>query len=276
MYDRFVAVAEQAAREAGNLILDKIGKATVVGEKTSNVDLVTEVDKQSEAVIRTELLAAFPEHKILGEEGVAPGSQASAEALSKSLSAEYLWIVDPIDGTTNFVHGFPVCTVSIALVHKEEVIAGVIYDPFRDEMFSAKRNGGATLNGEPIAVSDEETLDVSLLATGFPGDKQWARAVNLRGINALSPVCRNIRAAGSAALHLAYVASGRLSGFWEIDLNAWDLAAGSLLVQEAGGMVTDTEGEPYTLHVRHIAASNGKIHSPLIHILQQADATGIR
>ncbi|GAX90200.1 inositol monophosphatase family protein [Effusibacillus lacus] len=275
MHDRFTSVAEAAAREAGHLIRDRIGRAREVGEKTSNVDLVTEVDKQSEAVIRTELLAAFPEHKILGEEGVAPGSAASAEALAKALSAEYLWIVDPIDGTTNFVHGFPGCTVSIALAHRGEVIAGVIYDPLRDEMFSARRGGGAYMNGEPIHVSEEETLSVSLLATGFPGDREWAREVNLRGMAALTPVCRNIRAAGSAALHMAYVACGRLSGFWEIDLNAWDLAAGSLLVQEAGGRVTDTEGNEYNLEVRHIAATNGHIHNQLIRVLEQADATGL-
>lgn len=274
MYDRFAGVAEAAAREAGQLIRERIGQAKEVGEKASNFDLVTEVDKQSEAVIRTELLAAFPEHKILGEEGVAPGSQASAEALSKALSAEYLWIVDPIDGTTNFVHGFPGCTVSIALAHRGEVIVGVIYDPLRDEMFSASRNQGAYLNGNRIAVSQEDSLQTSLLATGFPGDKEWAREINLRGIAALSPICRNIRAAGSAALHLAYVACGRLSGFWEIDLNAWDLAAGSLLVQEAGGAVTDTEGETYSLDVRHIAATNGRIHDELVRVLKQADATG--
>ncbi|WP_018130922.1 inositol monophosphatase family protein [Effusibacillus pohliae] len=274
MYDRFAAVAEAAAREAGNLIRERIGQAREVGEKTSKVDLVTEVDKQSESVIRTELLAAFPEHKILGEEGVAPGSQASAEALSKALSAEYLWIVDPIDGTTNFVHGYPGCTVSIALAHRGEVIVGVIYDPLRDEMFTARRNAGAYRNGQRISVSKEYDLQVSLLATGFPGDRGWARDVNMRGIAALSPLCRNIRAAGSAALHLAYVACGRLSGFWEIDLNAWDLAAGSLLVQEAGGEVTDTEGDPYTLEVRHIVATNGHIHDDLIRVLKQADGTG--
>lgn len=275
MYDRFAGVAEAAAREAGHLIRERIGQAREIGEKTSNVDLVTEVDKQSEAVIRTELLAAFPEHKILGEEGVAPGSEASAEALNKALSAEYLWIVDPIDGTTNFVHGFPGCSVSIALAYREEVIVGVIYDPLRDEMFTASKEQGAFVNGERIRVSQEDILEVSLLATGFPGDKGWAREVNLRGMTALTPMCRNIRAVGSAALHLAYVACGRLSGFWEIDLNAWDLAAGSLLVQEAGGKVTDTEGDDYALHVRHIAASNGNIHNEFIRVLQQADATGL-
>ncbi|MFC4767757.1 inositol monophosphatase family protein [Effusibacillus consociatus] len=275
MHDRFSGVAEAAAREAGHLIRERIGRAREVGEKTSNVDLVTEVDKQSEAVIRTELLAAFPEHKILGEEGVAPGSAASAEALNKALSAEYLWIVDPIDGTTNFVHGLPGCTVSIALAHRGEVIVGVIYDPLRDEMFTASRNQGAFLNGTPISVSKEDNLGVSLLATGFPGDKEWAREVNLRGMVALSPICRNIRAIGSAALHLAYVACGRLSGFWEIDLNAWDMAAGSLLVQEAGGTVTNTAGVDYSLDVRHIAASNGLIHTELIRALKQSDATGL-
>jgi myo-inositol-1(or 4)-monophosphatase len=182
--------------------------------------------------------------------------------------------VDPIDGTTNFVHGFPGCSVSIALAYRGEVIVGVIYDPLHDEMFTASKNQGAFLNGNPIQVSKEDSLAISLLATGFPGDKQWAREVNLRGMAALVPICRNIRAVGSAALHLAYVACGRLSGFWEIDLNAWDLAAGSLIVQEAGGNVTDTLGSEYALDVRHIAATNGKIHNELVRVLKQADATG--
>lgn len=274
MYDRFVGVAEAAAREAGQLIRERIGQAVQVTEKTSNVDLVTEVDKESEAIIRTELLAAFPEHKILGEEGVAPGAQASIEALEKAQSAEYLWIIDPIDGTTNFIHGFPACTISIALAHRGEVIVGVIYDPLRDEMFTAGRNEGAYLNGKRIQVAADETLEVSLLATGLPSDREWAREHNIRGMVALSPLCRNIRAAGSAALHLAYVACGRLSGFWELDLNSWDLAAGSLLVQEAGGTVTDTEGSPYSLAVRHIAATNASIHDSILSVLKHANATG--
>lgn len=275
MHDRFADVAILAAREAGMLIRGQIGKALQVGEKTSISDLVTEVDKACERMIRTELLSAFPDHKVLGEEGVAPGTEASIEALEKALAAsDYLWIVDPIDGTTNFVHGFPFCSTSIALVYRGEVTVGVIYEPFRDELFVARRGEGAYLNGEPIHVCDTDRLEASLLATGFPGDAEWARVVNMKGLSALAPRVRNVRVAGSAALHMAYVACGRLSGFWEIDLNSWDLAAGSLLVNEAGGKVTNTENEPYDVSVRHVAATNSLIHDEMIRILRHADGTG--
>ncbi|GIM45000.1 inositol monophosphatase [Collibacillus ludicampi] len=274
MYRSFVQCAEEAARKAGALIKEKIGQASEIREKTSASDLVTEVDKASQEIIEKHVLSVFPQHTILGEEDVAPGAYASVEALEKARKAEYLWIIDPIDGTTNFIHAFPFCCVSIALAHRGEVIAGVVYDPVRDELFRAVRGEGATCNGKPLRVSAEDRLENALLAGGFAGEPEGARKTNLRGLMALVPHVRSIRTAGSAALHLAYVAAGRLSGFWEIDLNAWDLAAGCLLVQEAGGQVTDTAGNAYTLAVRHVLATNGRIHQDVLHILKESEATG--
>jgi myo-inositol-1(or 4)-monophosphatase len=274
MYSPLAQCAEEAARKAGALIREKIGHASQIKEKSSASDLVTEVDKESQALIVEHVLSRFPDHRILGEEDVAPGASASAEALEKARMAEYLWIIDPIDGTTNFIHAFPFCGVSIAVAHRGEVVAGVVYDPIREELFRAVRGKGATCNGQPLHVSAEKRLEQALLAGGFAGDPDGARKANLRGLLSLVPHVRSIRTAGSAALHLAYVAAGRLSGFWEIDLNAWDLAAGCLLVEEAGGQVTDTRGEAYSLAVRHIVATNGHIHEGVLHILQEAGATG--
>lgn len=271
----FTAVAINTAAKAGQWIKTKLGDINHVGTKYSAQDLVTEVDKGSEKLIRNLIMTHFPNHSILGEEGVEPGPEASTKALQEMSDEEYLWIVDPIDGTTNFVHGFPFYSVSIALAHKGEVIVGVVYDPSRDELFVAEKGKGAYMHGKKTEVSEDETLLTSLIATGFPADRDGALPINLKGVQALSPKVRNIRVAGSAALHLAYVAAGRLSGFWEIGLNAWDIAAGALLIQESGGRVTDTEGKPYHLGVRNVMATNGRIHEELQHELAVAEATGL-
>jgi myo-inositol-1(or 4)-monophosphatase len=270
----FTAVAINTASKAGEWIKSKLGDINKVDTKYSSHDLVTEVDKGSEKMIRNLIMTHFPSHSFLGEEGVEPGPAASAKALQEVSEEEYVWIVDPIDGTTNFVHGFPFFTVSIALAYRGEVIVGVVYDPSRDELFVAEKGKGAYLHGRKTRVSSEAKLVDSLIATGFPADRDGALLVNLRGIQALAPQVRNIRMAGSAALHLAYVAAGRLSGFWEIGLNSWDIAAGALLIQESGGKVTDTEGRPYTLAVRNIMATNSKIHDELKQQLVEAKGTG--
>ncbi|CAN7740947.1 inositol monophosphatase family protein [Paenibacillus sp. LjRoot56] len=270
----FTAVAINTAAKAGQWIKTKLGDINHVGTKFSAQDLVTEVDKGSEKLIRNLIMTHFPNHSILGEEGVEPGPEASAKALQEMSDEEYLWIVDPIDGTTNFVHGFPFFSVSIALAHKGEVIVGVVYDPSRDELFVAEKGKGAYMHGKKTEVSEDETLLTSLIATGFPADRDGALPINLKGVQALSPKVRNIRVAGSAALHLAYVAAGRLSGFWEIGLNAWDIAAGALLITESGGRVTDTEGKPYHLGVRNVMATNGRIHEEFQNELAVAQATG--
>lgn len=264
----YTAVAVNCASKAGEWIKSRIGRFAEPDLKQSMHDLVTEVDKGSERLIRNLIATHFPQHSFLGEEGVEPGPEASAKALEEVGNAEYLWIVDPIDGTTNFVHGFPFYSVSIALAHKGQVIVGVVYDPSKDELFVAERGKGAYVHGKPMKVSKEKTLRQSLVATGFPADHQMALPLNLRQIQAVAPKVRNVRTAGSAALHMAYVAAGRLSGFWEIGLNSWDLAAGSLLVEEAGGRVTDQNGEPYHLGVRNVVASNGAVHGELLQALE--------
>ncbi|MFF2480168.1 inositol monophosphatase family protein [Paenibacillus sp. NPDC058071] len=268
----FTAVAINCAAKAGEWIKTKLGNYEKLDTKMSAQDLVTEVDKGSEKLIKRLILTHFPDHSFLGEEGVEPGPEASAKALESKLQDEYLWIVDPIDGTTNFVHGFPFFVVSIALAYRGEVIVGVVYDPLKDELFLAEKGKGAYVHGKRMSVSPEDTLGSGLVATGFPADQQYALPLNMKGLQALAPQVRNIRSGGSAALHMAYVAAGRLSGFWEIGLNSWDLAAGSLLVQESGGQVTDTSGRPYHLGVRNVAASNGHIHGELVDALTKAEA----
>ncbi|MBW5445655.1 inositol monophosphatase [Cohnella sp. CFH 77786] len=264
----FTAVAINCAAKAGEWIKSKSGSFSQLNLKYSQHDLVTEVDKGCERLIRNLIGTHFPHHSFLGEEGVEPGPEASAKALEEASDAEYLWIVDPIDGTTNYVHGFPFYSVSIALARRGQVIVGVIYDPSRDELFVAERGKGAYVHGRKMQVSGETALSQSLIATGFPADHLEALPQNLQGVQELAPKVRNLRVAGSAALHLAYVAAGRLSGFWEIGLNAWDIAAGSLLVEESGGRITDTRGEPYHLGVRNVAASNGQIHGEFVGALK--------
>jgi myo-inositol-1(or 4)-monophosphatase len=270
----FTVVAINTAATAGEWIKSKLGTFSSLDMKYSPHDLVTEVDKGSETLIRNLILTHFPHHSFLGEEGVEAGPAASAKALANVSEAEYLWIVDPIDGTTNFVHGFPFFTVSIALAYKGEVIVGVIYDPSHDELFVAEKGKGAYVKGKRMSVSPETKLIDSLVGSGFPADRNYALPINLKGIEAIAPKVRNIRIAGSAALHLAYVAAGRLSGFWEIGLNSWDIAAGTLLIQEAGGKVTDTEGKPFSLAVRNVMATNNWIHQELLDELARNGATG--
>ncbi|WP_054026474.1 inositol monophosphatase family protein [Bacillus sp. FJAT-28004] len=269
----FTAVAINCASKAGEWIKTKLGNFASLDIKYSSHDLVTEIDKGSERLIKNLVMTHFPHHSFLGEEGVEPGPEASTRALENIRDAEYLWIVDPIDGTTNFVHGFPFFCVSIALAHNGEVIVGVVYDPMKDELFVAEKGKGAYVHGKRMQVSKEDTLRGSLVATGLPADHHYALPLNLKGIQAVAPQVRNLRIAGSAAMHMAYVAAGRLSGFWEIGLHSWDLAAGSLLVQESGGVVTSTVGKAYDLGVRNVVASNGFIQEELISALAEAKAS---
>lgn len=270
----FTAVAVNTASKAGEWIKSRLGLIQKVNEKSSSSDLVTEVDKGAETLIRNLIKTHFPTHAILGEEGVEAGAAASTEALQEMSEEEFLWIIDPIDGTTNFVHGFPFFCVSIALARRGEVIVGVVYDPIRDEMFVAEKGKGAYVKGQTMHVSKEKELSQALVATGFPIDREKTLPINMAGLNALVPKVRNIRSGGAAALHLAYVAAGRLSGFWELGLNSWDVAAGSLLVQESGGTITDTQGKPFSLAVRNVLATNGRIQESMLSELAAANATG--
>ena len=226
-------------------------------------------------VIRETVLESFPEHGFLGEEDVPPGRDASAAALDAKLDdddASWLWIVDPIDGTTNFVNGMPLCMPSVAATYKGQVVVGVIYDCHRDELFTAIRGGGAFMNGEPISVGQQETIDDAIVAMGSPPGVESIE-MSLKGIAALMPRVRTIRMLGSAAIMLAWVANGRLTCYWEYDLSSWDIAAGALLVTEAGGRFSDLTGNDYTLRTRKICASNAKVHDEVLATLR--DEAGI-
>jgi myo-inositol-1(or 4)-monophosphatase len=262
-----VAVAVNAAAKAGEWIRTKLGDVDNLMLKTSAHDLVTEVDKGAELLIRNLLKTYFPEHAFLGEESVPPGVEASRQAIERLKDEEYLWIIDPIDGTTNFVHGYPFFSISIALAHHGEVVAGVIYDPMHDEMFVGEKGEGAYLKRRRLKVSQEQRLADGLVATDFPSTMNtgW----HPQKVMGIVPRVRNLRISGSAALNLAYVAAGRLSGFWDPNLNAWDTAAGILLVQEAGGRVSDLGGNPYSLTVRDVVATNGHIHDELLGYLKE-------
>jgi len=221
-------------------------------EYKGDADLVTIADRQSEALIRERIRAHWPDHDVLGEE----------EGL-RDTGSDYRWYVDPLDGTTNFAHGYPVFCVSMALEHKGVRVAGVVYDPTRDELFAAEQGSGAYLNGQPIKVSSTSKLAESLIATGFPSHKR-NKNPNIHFYHQLTLRTHGVRRAGSAALDLSYVACGRFDAFWEFNLKPWDVAAGVLLVQEAGGLVTRFDGSPFTLSGDQTLATNSFVHQPLM------------
>ena len=275
-----VRVAEVAARQAASVVRAKLG-ADVLQTKASRGDLLTEVDGEVQRIIEAHVQEAFPTHAFLGEESVAAGSKASAEALQEAMAmqdGEWLWICDPIDGTTNFVQSLPLVGISIGVAHRTgetgwELAAGVIMDPFRDECFSATRGDGALLNGHPISC-DRSALCDAVVATGFAPNEASLRPM-VRGIAAVGARCRTVRMLGSAAIMLAWVASGRLSAYFEADLNAWDTAAGVLLVREAGGVVTDLEGRSWEIATRPLIACNGVAHAELQVCLAEAGVVGL-
>jgi len=247
----FVSAIEPIAREAGELLMGYFARHVKV-EYKGDVDLVTEADRASEALILDRLQARFPRHDVMGEEGA-----------RRETGSDYKWYVDPLDGTTNFAHGFPVFCISMGLEHKGQLVAGVIYDPTRGEMFSAEKGSGAYLNQRRIHVSKTTKLAESLMGTGFPSHKRH-QSPNIHFYHQITLRSHGVRRAGSAALDLASVASGRFDGFWEFHLNAWDLAAGVLLVEEAGGQVSGFFGQPFRLADRDVVASNGLIHADLV------------
>jgi myo-inositol-1(or 4)-monophosphatase len=244
-------VAIEAARASARILREGFGRAQNISHK-GLVDLVTEQDKRSEAAIMRTIRAAFPEHAILAEESGA-SSQTSA----------HRWIVDPLDGTTNYAHGYPVFCVSIAYEREGELEVGVVHDPLSRDLFAARRGQGATLNGRPIAVSHTSTLIESLLETGFPYDRERLPTA-VAQLSHLVFKSQGMRRSGAAALALAWVAAGRLDGFWEAVLQPWDCAAGILLIREAGGVVTRIDGSPHFLGSPDVAASNGRIHAELV------------
>lgn len=250
--------AVQTARDAGRVLAEKFGRVTVTHK--GDIDLVTEADLAAERLIVERVRSYHPRHAVLAEE--------AGEVLAVGGGdAEFKWIVDPLDGTTNYAHGYPIFCVSIALEHKGEIVVGVVYDPLRDEMFAAERGEGATLNGRRMRVSETVELNRALLCTGFPYDvrqrSQFARHFASFIMNAQS-----VRRDGAAALDLAYVAAGRFEGFWEEGLRPWDVAAGTLLVQEAGGRVTHYDGTPFRVYTPPILATNGLVHEAMMQVLQ--------
>jgi myo-inositol-1(or 4)-monophosphatase len=252
--------ARVAAKEAGRILMEGFGRRPQVYYK-GRINLVTDMDRRSEAAIVDFLHRRFPDYTILSEEGQGHAGKSEAR-----------WIVDPLDGTTNYAHGFPIFSVSIALEQRGEIRCGVVYDPSREEWFTALRGGGARLNEELIHVSDTDRITEALLATGFPYDVKESPENNLNHFRNFMMQAQAVRRPGVASIDLAYVAAGRVDGFWEYKLKPWDIAAGALLVSEAGGTVTDFKGGPLDLFRAEIVASNGLIHHAMLQVLALADS----
>jgi len=253
-------IAVEAARTAGAYLRQHLGKVRDIRLKGGQEkNLVTEIDKASEELIISMIRRHFPSHNILAEEG--GGGTATA--------SDVKWIIDPLDGTTNFTHGFPVFCVSIAVEQRGEVVAGVIYDPNFDELFTAEKGKGAFLNGKRMRVSAAGSLRQSLLVTGFPYNIAENPDFAIEHFVDFLIEAQAVRRMGSAAIDLAYVAAGRYEGFWEVALHPWDVAAGALIVTESGGRMSDFNGGPYSIYDRQALASNGRVHDAMIAVLQK-------
>ncbi len=259
----FVEAAVSIAREAGNLLRYHFERR-VAFELKSAFDLVTEADRASEKLVVERLGQLFPSHSVVAEEGT-----------GQERGSEYRWYVDPLDGTTNFAHGYPVWNVTLALEKNGELLAGVIFDPTRDELFAAEKGSGAYLNGARMSVSKIARVEDGLFSTGFPN---WNRSENpnILFFHQFAMASHGVRRSGSAAIDLSGVASGRLEGFWEIGLNPWDLAAGKLLVEEAGGVCTDMDGQPHHMKSPHILVDNGLIHEEMIQFFSEISQGRLR
>lgn len=252
-------VAIEAAKQAGRFLKQNLGKVRDIQQKAGQErNLVTEIDKRSEELIIEIIKRHYPSHDILAEE--------SGHAQTKS---EYRWIIDPLDGTTNYTHALPIFCVTIGVEREGEIICGVIYDPNLDELFTAERGKGAFLNSKRLRVSQTTTLARSLLVTGFPYNigENPNHAIE-RFVNFLM-TAQAVRRMGSAAIDLAYVAAGRYDGFWEVALNPWDMAAGALIVQEAGGRLSDFSGNQFSIYRKEIVASNNLVHQEMMGVLRQ-------
>jgi len=252
------AVAVEAAMAAGKIQRERSGHVGPIHYK-GQIDPVTEVDTLCEQEITRRIKASFPDHDILAEES---GDLVRSGSKSK-------WIIDPLDGTVNYTHGYPCYCVSIALEHEGDVVLGVVYNPVLDELFAAEKGKGATLNGKPITVSPIADLQKSLLVTGFAYDVGHSPDNNLNHFGNFVKECQAVRRPGSAAMDLVYTAMGRFEGFWELKLHAWDMAAGQLIVKEAGGMVSRFDGSPLDIYGDEILASNGRVHQTMIEVLKR-------
>ncbi len=245
------------AREAGLFLKERLNHKHVIDYK-GEINIVTEADRMSEDIITSRIHQKYPGHDVLAE-----------ESTGTNRGSDFRWIIDPLDGTTNYAHGYPVFCVSIALEREGDVCLGAVYNPMLDEMFVAEKDKGAFLNDKKISVSNTADLNRSLLATGFPYDIRNDKNNNINYFNGMARTVQAIRRAGSAALDMAYVAMGRFDGFWELKLMPWDTAAGWLLIVEAGGLVTDLFGDAYSLRSPHVLASNGKIHHDMIDVFKK-------
>lgn len=253
-----LSIAKKAAVEAGKLIIKDFGKSRIIKFK-SKVDFVTKTDNDSEKLITTMIKKNFPDHSILAEEGT-----------RREKGSENLWIIDPLDGTTNFAHGYPFFSVSIALILKGRQVLGVVYDPIRNEMFHSIAGKGSYLNGKRIKVTNVKDLKDSIIIIGFWYDRGKIMRKTLEKTGEFfSEGIQGTRRSGSAALDLCYIASGRADGFWEFFLNPWDFAAGSLLVKEAGGIVTTTEGKPLEMKGSTVLATNKYLHKKMLEVLNR-------
>jgi myo-inositol-1(or 4)-monophosphatase len=252
--------AIQTARDAGGVLIDRLGRAQVSNKGT--IDLVTEADLAAEELIIDRIRSRYPRHSILAEE-----SGASDGITLIPGESAWKWIVDPLDGTTNYAHGYPCFCVSIGVERAGRVEIGVVYDPVRDEMFAAERGQGATLNERRIRVSEVEDLNCAMLCTGFPYNVRERRNF-ARDFTNFTMLAQAVRRDGSAAIDLAYVACGRFDGFWEDGLNPWDVAAGVLLIEEAGGRVTDYQNAPLDIYTPKVLASNGLVHEAMMSVLR--------
>ncbi|MCK4641498.1 MAG: inositol monophosphatase [Candidatus Marinimicrobia bacterium] len=246
-----------AAQSAGQFIMENVDKAIEINFK-GRANVVTDVDRGAEEIIISMVRESFPDHQILAEETPAINT-----------SSPFKWIIDPLDGTTNFIHGFPAFAVSIAVEYNSDVIIGVVYDPVRKELFSAIKNRGAFLNRNQIKVSNIKTLSESLLATGFPYELQGNFNLNMDIFREMYQNSQGVRRVGSAALDLCYTACGRFDGFWEFDLNPWDVAAGALIVSEAGGKLSDFSGKDFSIYGKQVLATNGLIELEMLFNLAQ-------
>jgi len=255
MKTSFKKTAIDAAKSAGLLLKRNIGRRHTI-EFKGVIDVVTEMDIKAEDMIMKTIKARFPEHGILTE-----------ESFEQKSGSGYRWIIDPLDGTTNYSHGFPIFCVSIALEREGEIILGVVFNPMLNELFTAEKGNGAYLNSKRIRVSGISELTKSLLATGFPYDVRTSPDNNISHFANLAVRAQAIRRAGSAALDMCYVACGRFDGFWELKLKPWDTAAAMLIIKEAGGIVTDFNGSAFSLYSGETLASNGLVHDEMIEVL---------
>ena len=259
LLNEFLKTAVSAARLAGDIILKNLGQLSPGDIQTKEAfDFVTKVDRWSEAVIVKTIQEKFPHHFFLSE-----------ETFRQKGDGNYRWIIDPLDGTTNYIHGYPMFSVSIALEYQNGIVLGVVFDPLRDELFHALKGGGSFLNNNKIGVSETDMLEKSLIATGFPFRKKEMIDKYLAAFKQIFEKVSDIRRAGSAAIDLAYIAAGRVEGFFELNLSPWDIAAGSLLITEAGGRITDFAGGEQYLVTGNIVAGNTDIHAEMLQVIKQ-------